>query len=167
MAFAASLDSLHAAATQMAGGLTDFGPRDYLPGLVKLLDAMDAQLQCTPVGEQFALGMIASTLAARLHTEQSWKQRPDYRNVAIRRPLIITGVPRTGTTALHKLLALDPQFQGLERWLLDAPQVRPPREQWAYQPAYLSCVPATSPKTSTPSRIIPAAWPSINRRTQT
>lgn len=138
--FAGMESQLHAIASQMAGGLDDFGPQDYLPGLRQLLASMDAEMQCTEMGAQFAIGTIAGTLAARLHTQQGWKQRPDYRNVQIRRPLVITGVPRTGTTALHKLLSMDSQFQGLERWLAEAPQVRPPRAAWDANPWYRLCV---------------------------
>jgi Sulfotransferase family len=121
---------VHAAATQMAGGLTDFGPLDYVPGLRALLDSMLREMQFSEIGRQFGIGTVAGTLAARLHTEHGWKQRPDYRKVEIRRPLVITGIPRTGTTALHKLLSMDPQFQGLEHWLTEAPQPRPARETW-------------------------------------
>ena len=134
---------LHAAATQMSGGLTDFGPQDYLPGLRALLDSMLRDMQFSEIGRQFGMGTIAGTLAARLHTEHGWKQRPDYRRVEIRRPLVITGIPRTGTTALHKLLSMDPQFQGLEHWLTEAPQPRPPRETWATHPAYQASVAGT------------------------
>jgi hypothetical protein len=131
---------LHAAAKQMAGGLEDFGPSQYLPGLRALLDSMLREMQFTEIGRQFAMGTIAGTLAARLHTEAGWKRRPDFRKVTIRRPLVITGIPRTGTTALHKLLSLDPQFQGLEHWITEAPQPRPPRETWAANPAYQASV---------------------------
>jgi Sulfotransferase family len=136
----ATEQQLHAAAIQMSGGLTDFGPQDYLPGLRALLDSMLRDMQFSEVGRQFGMGAIAGTLAARLHTEHGWKQRPDYRTVAIRRPLVITGIPRTGTTALHKLLSMDPQFQGLEHWLNEAPQRRPPRETWAAHPAFHASV---------------------------
>ena len=43
---------------------------------------------------------------------------------------------RTGTTPLQKVLALDPQFQGLEYWLAQVPQVRPPRDTWESNPLY-------------------------------
>jgi Sulfotransferase family len=132
--FSSMESQLHAIATQMAGGLDDFGPANYLPGLRQLLQSMDAEMRCTEIGAQFAIGTIAGTLAARLHTQHGWKQRTDYRRVEIRRPLVITGIPRTGTTALHKLLSMDPQFQGLERWLAESPQVRPPRAQWSANP---------------------------------
>lgn len=138
--FSASYDALHAAATQMTGGLADFGPRGYEAGLRQLLAAMDAELRPTEIGGQFAMGTIIGTLVARLRTEEGWKRRPDYQQVEIRRPLVITGVPRTGTTALHKLMAMDPQFQGLERWLAETPQPRPPRETWATNPDFQACV---------------------------
>ena len=131
---------MHAAATQMSGGLEDFGPDDYLQGLRHLLRAMDAEMQCTEIGRQFAMGTVIGTLAARLYTERGFKERPDYRQVEIRRPIVITGIPRTGTTALHKLLSMDPQFQGLERWLTEAPQVRPPRETWDSNPCFKTTV---------------------------
>lgn len=126
---------LHGMASQMAGGLTDFGRgEEYLPGLRQLLAAIDTERKYTESGRPFAIGMLVGTLAARLHTQHGWKQRPDYRGVAIRRPIVITGIPRTGTTALHKLLSMDPQFQGLERWVAESPQVRPPRERWPSNP---------------------------------
>ncbi len=48
----------------------------------------------------------------------------------------VTGLPRTGTTALHRLLTADPAHQGLELWLTLAPQPRPPRETWAADPVF-------------------------------
>jgi Sulfotransferase family len=131
---------LHAAASQMTGGLDDFGAPDYLPGLRALLASMDADTRFNDVGRQFGMGSVIGTLAARLYTEHGWKQRPDYKSVAIRQPLVITGIPRTGTTALHKLLSMDPQFQGLEHWLTEAPQVRPPRDTWQANPAFQASV---------------------------
>ena len=44
------------------------------------------------------------------------------------------GLPRTGTTALHRLLHADPLAQGLEMWITQFPQPRPPRETWERRP---------------------------------
>ncbi len=52
------------------------------------------------------------------------------------RPIFVTGLPRTGTTALHRLLAADPRHQGLELWLAEFQQPRPPRETWADNPVF-------------------------------
>jgi hypothetical protein len=51
-------------------------------------------------------------------------------------PLVIVGVPRTGTTALHKLLSMDDRYQVLENWIVGHPMVRPPRSTWETLPAY-------------------------------
>jgi hypothetical protein len=88
------------------------------------------------MGREFATGTIVGTLAARLHAQAGWRQRPECLQQDIERPLIITGIPRTGTTALHKLLSMDPQFQGLEHWLTDTPMPRPARDHWQDNPHY-------------------------------
>jgi hypothetical protein len=121
-------------------GLDDFGPEDYREGLDVLLRAMDSDVNFTPMGREFGAGTIIGTLCARLHAQAGWKRQPECLQQAIRRPLIITGIPRTGTTALHKLLSLDPQFQGLEHWLADTPMPRPPRPQWENNPHYQATV---------------------------
>jgi Sulfotransferase family len=132
-------DELHSAAVQ-ATGLRDFGSEDYKEGLRVLLEAYDTDPQLTQLGWQFAYGSVLGTLIARLHTQSGWAKHPPGSAAPIRRPLVITGIPRTGTTALHKLLSMDPQFQGLEHWLTETPMVRPTREAWESLPAYRSSV---------------------------
>jgi hypothetical protein len=128
-------EELHRAAT-MQTGLDDFGAADYRSGLKRLLAALDRDPKLTETGCQFAYGMVLGTLTARLLTQQGWSHRPDCLAHPIQRPLVITGMPRTGTTALHKLLSVDTQFQGLEHWLTESPMVRPPRASWAANPAF-------------------------------
>jgi hypothetical protein len=125
-----SFDALHEAAMGRTH-LTDFGGGDYHEGLRVLLEALDEDLRLTDFGTRFATDLITGVLAARLSTQDGWKRHPEYRTVKIVRPLVITGLPRTGSTALQKLLAVDPQFQGLEYWLSTGPEPRPPRETWA------------------------------------
>lgn len=119
-----------------ATGLGDFGGDDYREGLAVLLRAIDTDLNPTPMGRAYAWGALVGILAARLHTQEGWRLHPECLAKPVPRPLVITGVPRTGTTALHKLLAMDSQFQGLEHWLTEAPMPRPPREQWEANPHY-------------------------------
>jgi hypothetical protein len=68
------------------------------------------------------------------------KRHPESANIAIRAPVVIAGIPRSGTTALHKLMAVDPQFQGLQTWLTNAPMPRPPREEWEQNPHFQQTV---------------------------
>jgi hypothetical protein len=133
--FSCSFDAIHDAAIARAG-LSDFGDNRYHEGLRVLLQALDEDLRLTEIGQWFAVDTLVSTLASRLFAEAGWKQNPEYRNIRISRPLVIAGLPRTGTTALHKLLAVDPQFQGLELWLSGSPMPRPPRNTWNANPFY-------------------------------
>jgi hypothetical protein len=121
-------------------GLSDFGDTAYLEGLRVFLRALDTGPRFTEAGRAFTRGNIKGVLKARLHAQQGWKANPEYRSVRIARPLVITGIPRTGTTALHKLLSMDTQFQGLERWLTATPIPRPPRATWEANPLYQACV---------------------------
>jgi hypothetical protein len=139
--FAGSAEALHEAASGGVG-LHDFGPsKEYLPGLERLLEALDNDgPRFAPGCREAVKGALVGLLVTRLFAERGFKERPDALSRPIVRPLIITGVPRTGTTALHKLLSMDDQFQGLERWLTVFPMPRPPREQWAQHPLYRSVV---------------------------
>ena len=74
---------------------------------------------------------MRNALVARLVSEAAFKQYPQHADVTIERPIFVTGLPRTGTTALHRLLSADPRHQGLELWLAEFPQPRPPRETWS------------------------------------
>lgn len=141
--WAERFDELHAAASARMGGLTDFGGDDYHAGLRALLAALDTTPPPSPMHTGSAEHLIVSALAARLHTQAQWAAHPGYRTREIPHPLIVIGVPRTGTTALHNLLSQDPQFQGIEKWLCTAPLVRPSRDQWDAHPQYRACVAET------------------------
>ncbi len=130
-----TVEDLHASATKLTG-LDDFGPDEYVEGLRVLLESYEADEDLTPYGNKVHRAMLRGALVARLLSEAGWKQHPASAEVAIERPIFVTGLPRTGTTALHRLLAEDPGHQGLEVWLAEVPQPRPPRETWADNPVY-------------------------------
>ncbi|GAC68453.1 sulfotransferase family protein [Gordonia soli] len=130
-----TVDDLHAAATRTTG-LDDFGGDDYLEGLEVLLDSYARDADLTELGSKMFRYFLKGALIARLLSEASWKANPGYRDVDIVRPIFVTGLPRTGTTALHRLLTADPTHQGLEMWLTDFPQPRPPRDTWESDPVF-------------------------------
>jgi len=117
-------------------GLTDFGADDYGDGLAVLLDSYARDADLTPLGRKASRAMLRGALVARLLSESGWKQHPDCDGVGIERPVFVTGLPRTGTTALHRLLTADPAHQGLQVWLAEAPQPRPARETWPSNPVF-------------------------------
>ena len=126
---------LHASATRLTG-LDDFGADDYADGLAVLLDSYAADEDLTPLGSKMSRVFLRGALVARLLSEAGWHQYPEHAGVGIERPVFVTGLPRTGTTALHRLITADPAHQGLELWLTQAPQPRPPRESWDADPVY-------------------------------
>lgn len=127
--FATALDELHNLVARETG-TTDFGGTDYLPGLRVLLQSMDYDPRFSERGRRYAWGTVVGVLKGRAQAIKSMAETPGFDRNAILNPVVITGVPRTGTTALHRLMAVDERFQGLQTWLLDSPMPRPPKESW-------------------------------------
>jgi len=130
-----TFEDLHEAATR-ATGLSDFGDVEYHEGVRILLDDYATVSGLTGVGNYLQRSFVRGALVARLLSEDGFKQNPSFVDVAIERPIFVTGLPRTGTTALHRLLTADHSHQGVELWLTDFPQPRPPRETWADNPVF-------------------------------
>ena len=132
-----TVDDLHASATK-ACGLDDFGADDdnYREALSVLLESFRRDADLTEIGSKMNRFFVRNALVARLVSEAAWKQYPEHADVTIERPIFVTGLPRTGTTVIHRLLTADPRHQGLELWLAEFPQPRPPRETWSENPVF-------------------------------
>ena len=132
-----TVDDLHASATK-ACGLDDFGSDDdnYREALTVLLESYRNDADLTEFGSKMQRFFVRNALVARLVSEAAFKQYPEHADVSIDKPIFVTGLPRTGTTAIHRLLAADPRHQGLELWLAEFPQPRPPRETWSENPVF-------------------------------
>jgi len=131
-----SYDDIAAAAVRTTG-LADFGGTAHEEGLRLLVDDLASpEAGLTPVGNYFHRAQVKSALVGRLMTEARFAEFPDHADVPIERPIFVVGLPRTGTTALHRLLCADPGHQGLELWLTEFPQPRPPRETWDDDPIF-------------------------------
>ncbi len=139
-AFAASpstmavIEHLKASAVRRAGS-DDFGPDDYMLPLSIILEE-----GLTKPNQAFWKEECEIALVGRLVREAEWKRNPGYKDRVIKAPLAICGIPRTGTTVLHKLLSVDKRFQGLDHWLTAWPMPRPPRATWADQPGFKHAV---------------------------
>ena len=132
-----TVEDLKASAVKTVG-LDDFGSDDdnYVEALSVLLESYRRDAGFTELGSKMSRFFLRNALVARLLSEASWKQHPGYADVAVTAPIFVTGLPRTGTTALHRLLCGDPRHQGLELWLAEFPQPRPPRETWPQNPVF-------------------------------
>lgn len=120
---------LHEAAARDVG-YDDFGEASYLEGLRVLLAAYDTEAKLTPFGRKAAQIQLTEILKKRLRAEKAWKENPQILRHEIRRPIVILGLVRTGSTALHYLMGQDPGVQPLPYWLACNPQPRPPRGEW-------------------------------------
>ena len=130
-----TVSDLHESATRFCG-LSDFGGDEHVEGLAVLLESYARDAGLTPLGNKVKRAFLRQALVARLLSEDGWQRFPEHADVPIERPIFVTGLPRTGTTALHRLLTADPAHQGLEVWLTEVPQPRPPRETWADNPVF-------------------------------
>ena len=137
--FRTASEQLHDIVAQELG-TTDFGPPDYLPGLKVLLQSMDYDPHFHEAGKRLAWGQVIGVLRSRASAINSMKENPGFDGKPITDPVVIVGVPRTGTTALHRLMAVDPRFQGLQTWLIDNPMPRPRIETWGDFPEFRKTV---------------------------
>ncbi|WP_134740274.1 sulfotransferase [Nocardioides sp. 503] len=131
-----SYDDIVAAAVRTTG-LSDFGGTAHEEGLRVLTEDLSSpEAGLTPRGNYFQRSEVKSALVGVLLTQAQLAAHPEHRDVPIERPIFLMGLPRTGTTALHRYLHADPTAQGLEMWLTQYPQPRPPRDTWESDPIF-------------------------------
>ncbi len=108
-------------------GLGDFGPDGFRAPLEVLCRALDVEADLSPMGRVSSFNQLSGFAANRLRIEQYVKDHPDALEVPISRPIVIAGLPRTGTTHLHNLVSADPGLRSLPWWEALEP-VPPPEE---------------------------------------
>ncbi len=104
------------AAARERTGLHDFGPDDFRPRLRAWLDAADADAELNALGRLGLFAHCVRTLANRLRVEDAIARHPEVLDVQIERPIIVAGLPRSGTTHLVNLIAADPRLRSLPYW---------------------------------------------------
>lgn len=109
-----------AAACQMAG-LDDFGDRQFVEGLTRVLDGFRNEAQLSAIGEQLAYGGVINMLVNRLRYIRDIKAHPEILAEKIDRPIVILGLPRTGTTKLQRVLSASPQALAMMYWRMMNP----------------------------------------------
>lgn len=97
-------------------GLSDFGPDDFRERLAVWLQAADEDADLGPMGRARIFGDIVRYAANRLRFEDLLKRHPEILAVEIRAPIIIAGLPRSGTTHLLNLIAADARLRSLPYW---------------------------------------------------
>lgn len=103
----------------------DFGPAQFMEGLVALLSALESEADLSFFGRLAVRFDTIRCLRNLLRLQQEEMRAPGIVTTAIRRPLIVTGLPRSGTTFLHRLLDCDPRTRSPSVWQTLAPYPPP------------------------------------------
>ncbi len=111
-------------------GLDDYGDPSFRDGLERLTRAVLATADLNPVGQAAFEGQVKGHLANRLRVTDWRRTHPEVLAEVVRAPIVITGLPRTGTTALSHLLACDAGNRSLLGW--EAGQSVPPPRTATY-----------------------------------
>jgi len=101
-----NLDAIVTAA-QCVDDLDDFGDESFREPLERLLWSLEHEADLNDVGRAVFQQRMIDILATRLRVQEYLKRYPEIREEVIEAPLVIVGLPRTGTTMLHRTIAAD------------------------------------------------------------
>jgi hypothetical protein len=102
-------------------GLTEFGDSYHREGLLRLLESVENDAALHLSGQVAIREAIVGSLINRLLLTEAYKQTPENFRKPLRPPIIVLGLPRSGTTFLHRLLAMDPAHRAVPWWELARP----------------------------------------------
>jgi hypothetical protein len=108
-------DVLHARASADTG-LDDFGPDDYRERLDLYLSDVREIDGLTDAGRVNFFSQLLQALKNRLLLTDLLLRHPEIHDIELVPPVVIAGLPRTGTTHLHNLLGAGPTFRTLPYW---------------------------------------------------
>ena len=97
-------------------GLSDLGEPLFFEGLNKLIDSINNEANLNEIGIQAQPIRIQGLLTNRLRFEEDLKKFPEILDQEIIAPIVIVGLPRTGSTMTHRLLASDPNHTAMLWW---------------------------------------------------
>ena len=97
-------------------GLDDLGEPDISEGLAVLTASYLNEARLSAQGIENQRASLIGQLANRLRITETFKQQPQILHEEIRGPIIIIGLPRSGTTKLQRMMAANPELQKLPLW---------------------------------------------------
>src|SRR6266516_2887718 len=101
--------------------LDDFGEGDFFEALSRLLESCQREARLNLIGKIALRTDVLQTLCSRLQMTRDRQLYPKIAQQEIREPLFIVGLPRSGTTLLHNLLAADPEHRCPLMWEVRSP----------------------------------------------
>ncbi len=107
-------------------GLDDFGDLPFLAGIDALLWALEHESGNPPQQlAEVAAKLVLPGLVKRLRLVEDRKRYPEIAAQEVRAPIVITGLPRTGSTHLQALLATRPGARSPQEWEMRLPSPPP------------------------------------------
>ena len=97
-------------------GLTDFGAEDFRERLRVQLQSLEEDPYAGPAGRLGAFSDCVRFAANRLRLEDLLRRHPEILDIPIQRPIIVVGLPRSGTTHLLNLISADTRLRSLPYW---------------------------------------------------
>ena len=116
-------------------GFDDFGNPPLREGLEVLLETYDRNVR-DPDGRKRCRDRVVMQLATRLKCENAFKTIPEIAEQEIKAPIFVTGLPRSGTSALLNLLVAAPDNRGLLQWEVQFPDPWPDSKPGQEDPRY-------------------------------
>lgn len=105
-------------------GLDDLGDPWFRSGLDAYLWSLRAEAQLSPLGRTMAASSVAGLLENRLRVESDISADPAIEQAPVTAPIVIVGLPRSGTTVLQHVLGCDASNRSLRHW--EAARPSPP-----------------------------------------
>jgi hypothetical protein len=97
-------------------GLEDWGDGAFRDGLERLVDSLETEADLSELGVLAVGQQILANLTNRLRVVAWVESHPVVLAERVERPIVVLGMPRTGTTLLHELFHRDPANRSLMRW---------------------------------------------------
>ena len=138
------LDSILSEASQRAGGIADLGVVPFVEPLERVLDALETEGRLNVIGRMIARERMIGHTTNRINYVNDRKMFPSIADEEIVRPVFIIGMPRTGTTILHDILAQDPANRAPLTWEVMFPSPPPESATFTTDPRIAACA-ATFP----------------------
>ncbi|NNC38675.1 MAG: sulfotransferase [Acidimicrobiales bacterium] len=112
-----------------ATGLSDFGGDDFHEPLEVLINDYVSDDGLSGVGRQQMFKDLVRCASNHLIIQDRIKKTPELATTELKKPLSVSGLPRSGTTHLVNLLAADSRFQSLPLWVAQEPFHAPGKEK--------------------------------------
>jgi hypothetical protein len=97
-------------------GLSDFGRDDFLEPMGRLIDSANEEARLSPEGVALQHGRMVSHLVGRLRMFDTIARHPEIADEQVDVAAVICGMPRTGSTMFHRMLATAPGFTAVRWW---------------------------------------------------